>query len=85
MLGFMPKSNGRRKPGRNRAVAAPPSKAHEPSPRWYAVLMFSLMAAGVVVIMINYMGILPGGHQHNFLFIGIGSIAAGFLMTLRYR
>ena len=80
-----PKPNGRRRPARNRTVAAPPSKEYQPSPRWYAPLMFSMMAAGVVVIMLNYMGILPGGHQHNFLFIGMGSIAVGFLMALRYR
>jgi hypothetical protein len=81
----IPKPNGRRRPERNRTVVAPLSKEYEPSPRWYAPLMLSTMAAGVVVIMLNYMAILPGGHQHNSLFLGVGIIAVGFLMALRYR
>jgi hypothetical protein len=81
----MPVSTNRRKPQRNYTVAAPPAKEREPSPRWYAAVMFSLIGAGVLVIVINYMGFLPGGHNHNYIYLGAGGIAAGLVMALHYR
>jgi hypothetical protein len=81
----MPKSKGRRKPKRVSPIAPPPPKDHRPSPVWYAAIMFTLMAIGVIVIVINYIGLLPGGTDNNYLYMGLGAIAAGFLMTLWYR
>jgi hypothetical protein len=80
----MPKSKGRRKP--KRIVSAPPvAKSEKVSPKWYVVLMFSLMAVGVLTIMANYLGILPGGQRSLFLYGGLGAIAVGFIMTLNYH
>ena len=81
----MPKSKGRRKPKRVRPMAAPPPKEDKSSPVWYVALMFTLMAIGVVVIILNYIGVFPGGTDNNYLYMGLGSIAVGFLMTLWYR
>jgi energy-converting hydrogenase Eha subunit A len=81
----MPVSTDRHKPQRKHIVAAPPSKEREPSSRWYAAVIFSLIAAGVLVIVINYMGLLPGGHSHNYIYLGAGGVAAGLLMALHYR
>jgi hypothetical protein len=88
----MPVSTNRRKPERNRTVAAPAAEEREPSPRWrepsprwYAAVMFSLIAAGVIAIVINYMGLLPGGHNHNYIYFGMGGVAAGLLMAFHYR
>ena len=81
----MPKSKGRRKPKRGHHPAAPPPKEEKRSPRWYAIAMFGLMAAGVGVIILNSIGIFPGGTDNNYLYMGLGGIAAGFLMTLWYR
>ncbi|HSQ36601.1 MAG TPA: cell division protein CrgA [Acidimicrobiia bacterium] len=81
----MPKSKGRRKPKRVQHPAAPPPKEEKRSPRWYAILMFALMGAGVVVIILNYIGTFPGGTDNNYLYMGLGGIAIGFLMTLWYR
>ena len=81
----MPKSKGRRKPKRVHHPAAPPPKEEKRSPRWYAILMFSLMAIGVVVIILNYIGVFPGGTDNNYLYMGLGAIAVGFLMTLWFR
>ena len=47
--------------------------------------MFSLMAIGVVVIILNYIGVFPGGTDNNYLYMGLGAIAVGFLMTLWFR
>ena len=83
-LAGMPKSKGRSKP--KRLTTPPPvAKVEKVSPTWYLALMFSLMGIGVLVIMINYLGLLPGGQQSLFLYSGLGAIAVGFMMTLNYH
>jgi hypothetical protein len=47
--------------------------------------MFGLMAVGVLLIILNYIGIVPGGQQSMWLYIGLGAIGAGFMMTLNYH
>jgi hypothetical protein len=81
----MPKSKGRRKPKRARPVTATPPKEDKTSPKWYVALMFGLMAAGVAVIIVNYIGIFPGGTNNKYLFMGLGSMAVGFGMTLWFH
>lgn len=81
----MPKSKGRRKPKRVHPTAAPPPKEEKSSPVWYVALMFTLMAIGVVVIILNYIGVFPGGTDNNYLYMGLGAIAVGFVMTLWFR
>ncbi len=81
----MPVSKGRRKPKRVHATTATPPKDERSSSKWYVATMFALMAIGVVVILLNYIGIFPGGTDNNYLYMGLGSIAVGFLMTLWYR
>ena len=84
----MPVSKGRKKakrrppPPQQREEAAPKKK---PSPTWYVVLMFGLMVAGILLILINYMDLLPGGTSNKYLMVGLGGIAVGFGMTLNYR
>lgn len=83
----MPKSKGRKKANRR---PTPPKKRQEvakqpPSPTWYVVIMWGLMAVGILVILINYMGLLPGGTSNMYLVTGLLGIAIGFAMTLNYR
>ena len=47
--------------------------------------MFGLMSVGALAIILNYMGVLPGGTNSNYLIGGLVGIAAGFGMTLDYR
>ena len=60
-------------------------KAGEASPLWYVVLMFGLMALGIGLIVLNYIGIVPGGQKPAWLYTGLGCIAGGFLMTMNYQ
>ena len=61
-------------------------KAKGPSPRWYVILMASLMGGGLLLIILNYMGLVPGGDTDNvYLLIGLGGIGTGFAMTLNYH
>jgi hypothetical protein len=85
----MPKSKGRKKA--NKRPTPPKSKAaHEveekgPSPTWYVVIMFGLMAVGIVVILLNYINLVPGGTDSMWLIGGLAMIGIGFAMTLNYR
>jgi len=81
----MPKSKGRRKPKRAHPTTATPQKEERSSPVWYVALMFSLMAIGVLVIILNYLQVFPGGVHNKYLYMGLGAIAVGFGMTLWYR
>ena len=81
----MPKSKGRRKPGRQTPTAPPPRKDTKVSPAWYAALMFSLMGIGVLLIVVNYIGVIGGDFNRIFLWSGLTLIGAGFMMTLNYH
>lgn len=56
-----------------------------PSPTWYISIMFGLMGVGVLVILVNYMGVLPGGTSNTYLLMGLVGIGIGFTMTMNYR
>lgn len=79
----MPKSKGRRKPKRSTPPPPPEAKPAE-SPIWYVATMFSLMGIGVLVIVLNYIGVF-GDFQRPLLWSGLGAIGVGFMMTLNYR
>lgn len=83
----MPVSKGRKK-AKKRPPPPPkadPVKAKGPSPLWYQILMWGLMGVGLVVILLNYMDVLPGGTDSKFLLIGLAGIGIGFAMTMNYR
>lgn len=67
----------------------PNPAAHKgPSPRWVPVLMFALWGLGLLLIILNYMGVLPGaGDDGNgwYLVAGLGSILAGIMVATQYR
>lgn len=84
----MPVSKKRKKVANRRPT--PPKKVDSaatkgPSPTWYVALMFSLMGLGVLIILANYVGLLPGGTDNTYLMIGLAGIAGGFAMTMNYR
>ena len=52
---------------------------------WYVVLMFGLMGLGTLIILANYVTLLPGSPSNSYLLVGLAGIAGGFGMTLNYR
>ena len=83
----MPKSKGRKK-AKKRPAPPPkqdPAKKKGPSPLWYVITMFGLMAVGLVIILLNYMDLLPGGTNSYYLLAGLAGIGVGFAMTMNYR
>jgi hypothetical protein len=63
----------------------PVPKEFKVSPMWVPILMFSLLGVGMLMIVTNYMGILPGGASNTYLLIGLGLITAGFITATRYH
>lgn len=82
----MPKSKGRKKAKRRPPPPPKPDPIKEkgPSPVWYQAVMFALMGIGVLVIVLNYIGIF-GDTTNTLLLIGLAMIAGGFTMTLNFR
>lgn len=52
---------------------------------WVGVLFFSLIGLGVVVIIAHYLDALPGGTQPYQLWVGLGFIAASFVVATRWH
>jgi hypothetical protein len=55
------------------------------SPPWVPVLMFALLGLGVAVIVLNYLGVLPGDTKNWYLVLGLGLITAGFVTATNYH
>jgi len=81
----MPKSRQRSRKTSRSYAQAPQKKKPRSSPRWYAFLVLGSILLGVLVIVLNYMGAVPGGTQQHWLWIGLGVIAAGFVAATRWR
>jgi hypothetical protein len=47
--------------------------------------MLASLVLGVVVVVINYLGVLPGGASNWYLLAGLGLIAIGFVTATQYR
>ena len=59
----------------------PKEVQREPSPTWYVVAMFAMMALGIALVLLRYFL----SWDNIVLIVGLGFIAGGFLMTTGYR
>jgi hypothetical protein len=75
-------------PVSRRYTAPVPTAKRGPSPRWVPALMFAFWGVGLLLIILNYMGVLPGsdnGGNGWYLVAGLGSILAGIITATQYR
>jgi hypothetical protein len=79
----MPESKRRKPKNRPQTKTAleAAAKAKDPSPTWYVGVMAGLMVVGVVLVLARFIFQWP----QTMLLVGLGAIAAGFLMTTNYR
>jgi hypothetical protein len=63
----------------------PVPKEFKVSPMWVPVLMFTLLGLGMMTIVTNYLGILPGGASNGYLLGGLVMITGGFITATRYH
>jgi hypothetical protein len=71
-----------------RYTAPIPAERKGPSPRWVPVLMFGLWGVGLGMIILNYMGSLPGsgdGGNGYYLVGGLALILGGIITATQYR
>lgn len=53
---------------------------------WVPIVMFSALGLGMLIIILNYVNVLPGPDPSNtYLMIGLGLITAGFITATRYH
>jgi ABC-type Fe3+ transport system permease subunit len=84
----MPESRSRSKKARSqRYQLEPQRKQHSKgSPRWYGPMLLVVMGLGVLIIVLNYVGIvLPGAPSNGWLWGGLGVIGLGFFGTMYWR
>jgi hypothetical protein len=70
--------------GNSRYTAPVPSYTKS-SPIWVPVLMFTFWGVGFLVILANYVGLVPGDTSNWYLLVGLGLILAGILTATQYR
>ena len=63
----------------------PVPKAVRRSAHWYGPLVLFLMLAGILMILLNYLTVLPGSVSVWYLVVGLVVIFTGFMMATRYR
>jgi hypothetical protein len=66
----------------------PSATRRPPSPRWVPVLMFALWGLGLLLIVLNYMGVLPGAEDAGngwYLVAGLVSILGGIMVATQYH
>jgi hypothetical protein len=83
----MPQSKSKPKPKskqKTRYTAPPPKKA-PPSPLWFGVAITTFLLVGLVIVVTNYIGLLPGEAENRYLIIGLVSISTGFMMATGYH
>ena len=64
---------------------APIPREFKSSPWWVPVLILTFFGLGLLSILLNYLGLLPGGASNGYLFLGLGLIVAGFIAATRYH
>ena len=84
----MPVSKKRNKtknfgPTKSKKISSQMSDVSRPSPRWFVLTMSSLMILGVLLIVLNYLTLLPGSVSRWYLWSGLGYYRRCFLMTTR--
>jgi hypothetical protein len=51
---------------------------------WVPALIVGFFAAGILIILLNYMGVF-GNASNVYLFVGLGLIVAGFITATRWH
>ena len=63
----------------------PVPKELKVSPWWVPALMFGFLGIGLIVIFLNYLGVLPGGTKNSYLLVGLVAILGGIMTATQYR
>jgi len=64
---------------------APIPRTVRRSPRWYGPMVLGLLVLGVLMILLNYLTVLPGAVSVWYLIAGLVLIFGGFILATRYH
>jgi FtsH-binding integral membrane protein len=67
------------------SYTAPRPTSSDHSPRWYGWLLVGLLVLGVLIIILNYLGQLPGSVSPWYLVAGLVSMFSAFYLATRFR
>lgn len=70
-------------PGVSRRYTPPIPASEKLTEPWVAPVMFTLLGIGSLMIILNYIDILPGGTNNWYLFGGLGFILGGIITATR--
>ena len=76
---------GTRPQGEKVVATQPTYTSGKVSPIWVPILMFGLLGLGAVMIVLNYVSLLPGGISNWYLVGGLGLILAGIITATQYH
>lgn len=78
-----PATTGRVTPKATGRYTPPVPKSQKVSPLWVPILMFTALVGGMLMIILNYVDVLPGGTSNGYLLGGLGLITVGFLTATK--
>ncbi len=55
------------------------------SPAWLPVAMFAMLGLGTLMILLNYVDVLPAGPSNWYLLGGLGLVLGGIVAATQYR
>ena len=70
---------------RSNRYTPPIDRSQKTSPVWLGVLIIAMFGLGVLIVILNYAGLLPGGVNNAWLIAAIGAIFVGLLLATRYH
>ena len=69
---------GRVTPKQNKRYTPPVPRSQKVSPLWVPIVMFTALGLGMLIILANYVDLLPGdGPSNYYLLVGLGSSPSG--------
>ncbi len=63
----------------------PIDRSQKVSPKWFGILIVAMFALGVLIVILNYAGLLPGGVNNAWLIAAIAAIFVGLILATRYH
>ncbi|MGC8510440.1 MAG: cell division protein CrgA [Acidimicrobiales bacterium] len=80
------KTMGRYQSADQRGRYTPPRPATAShSAHWYGWMLLDLLMFGLLVIVLNYLQVLPGSTSSWYLVVGLVSLFVAFYLATRYR
>jgi cell division protein CrgA len=76
---------GRVTPKASSRYTPPIPRDQKVSPKIVPILMFTFLGLGMFTILLNYVGLLPGGAKNGYLIVGLVLITAGFITATQYH